>query len=117
MIRRPPRSTQSRSSAASDVYKRQGLFSRFCLRSWRRASGSRNIGHGQRQLEGGPMIGIDQPYRAAMGVEHGANDGEAHSGAAAVAPGGEKAVEDLVAVVGRDAFAVISDGYLQPDVL
>eukprot|EP00657_Telonema_sp_P-1_P000759 TRINITY_DN11484_c0_g1_i1.p1 TRINITY_DN11484_c0_g1~~TRINITY_DN11484_c0_g1_i1.p1 ORF type:complete len:112 (+),score=28.48 TRINITY_DN11484_c0_g1_i1:133-468(+) len=26
MIRRPPRSTQSRSSAASDVYKRQGLF-------------------------------------------------------------------------------------------
>ena len=27
MIRRPPRSTQSRSSAASDVYKRQGLTS------------------------------------------------------------------------------------------
>src|SRR5680860_1881303 len=26
MIRRPPRSTQSRSSAASDVYKRQALF-------------------------------------------------------------------------------------------
>ena len=26
MIRRPPRSTQSRSSAASDVYKRQSLF-------------------------------------------------------------------------------------------
>ena len=26
MIRRPPRSTQSRSSAASDVYKRQVLF-------------------------------------------------------------------------------------------
>src|SRR5450756_1927952 len=26
MIRRPPRSTQSRSSAASDVYKRQDLF-------------------------------------------------------------------------------------------
>eukprot|EP00657_Telonema_sp_P-1_P002841 TRINITY_DN165_c0_g1_i4.p1 TRINITY_DN165_c0_g1~~TRINITY_DN165_c0_g1_i4.p1 ORF type:complete len:128 (+),score=58.06 TRINITY_DN165_c0_g1_i4:137-520(+) len=25
MIRRPPRSTQSRSSAASDVYKRQGI--------------------------------------------------------------------------------------------
>src|SRR5450756_3176148 len=25
MIRRPPRSTQSRSSAASDVYKRQGF--------------------------------------------------------------------------------------------
>ena len=27
MIRRPPRSTQSRSSAASDVYKRQALWS------------------------------------------------------------------------------------------
>src|SRR5450756_3251305 len=26
MIRRPPRSTQSRSSAASDVYKRQGTY-------------------------------------------------------------------------------------------
>src|SRR5450756_2323118 len=26
MIRRPPRSTQSRSSAASDVYKRQAMF-------------------------------------------------------------------------------------------
>src|SRR5450756_2724751 len=26
MIRRPPRSTQSRSSAASDVYKRQGVY-------------------------------------------------------------------------------------------
>src|SRR5450756_2279895 len=26
MIRRPPRSTQSRSSAASDVYKRQGFW-------------------------------------------------------------------------------------------
>ena len=28
MIRRPPRSTQSRSSAASDVYKRQVFFSK-----------------------------------------------------------------------------------------
>src|SRR5680860_1292169 len=28
MIRRPPRSTQSRSSAASDVYKRQLLYAR-----------------------------------------------------------------------------------------
>ena len=26
MLRRPPRSTQGRSSAASDVYKRQGLY-------------------------------------------------------------------------------------------
>src|SRR5680860_572205 len=29
MIRRPPRSTQSRSSAASDVYKRQGSLDLF----------------------------------------------------------------------------------------
>src|SRR5450756_2911136 len=32
MIRRPPRSTQSRSSAASDVYKRQGAGGRRLLR-------------------------------------------------------------------------------------
>src|SRR5680860_1361413 len=32
MIRRPPRSTQSRSSAASDVYKRQDLRQRVCNR-------------------------------------------------------------------------------------
>src|SRR5680860_1572529 len=32
MIRRPPRSTQSRSSAASDVYKRQILVSAFLFR-------------------------------------------------------------------------------------
>eukprot|EP00657_Telonema_sp_P-1_P009880 TRINITY_DN412_c0_g1_i6.p1 TRINITY_DN412_c0_g1~~TRINITY_DN412_c0_g1_i6.p1 ORF type:complete len:123 (-),score=30.95 TRINITY_DN412_c0_g1_i6:205-573(-) len=31
MIRRPPRSTQSRSSAASDVYKRQSLVFLGCL--------------------------------------------------------------------------------------
>src|SRR5680860_47277 len=30
MIRRPPRSTQSRSSAASDVYKRQAMSDRSC---------------------------------------------------------------------------------------
>src|SRR5450756_1473621 len=35
MIRRPPRSTQSRSSAASDVYKRQGVMA---------AAMDRNIG-------------------------------------------------------------------------
>src|SRR5680860_971662 len=33
MIRRPPRSTQSRSSAASDVYKRQGVFTLVMLSS------------------------------------------------------------------------------------
>src|SRR5450756_3180655 len=34
MIRRPPRSTQSRSSAASDVYKRQLLYKEI-LRFWK----------------------------------------------------------------------------------
>ena len=32
MIRRPPRSTLDRSSAASDVYKRQGLFDNRTIR-------------------------------------------------------------------------------------
>ena len=36
MIRRPPRSTQSRSSAASDVYKRQG---RYYVYGWRISTG------------------------------------------------------------------------------
>ncbi len=48
-----------------------------------------------------PRSDSTQPDRAAMGVEHGANDGQAHSGAAAVAPGGEEAVEDL----GRGCWA------------
>src|SRR5450756_1247837 len=34
MIRRPPRSTQSRSSAASDVYKRQSTPSAFNTTTW-----------------------------------------------------------------------------------
>src|SRR5680860_1139647 len=43
MIRRPPRSTQSRSSAASDVYKRQGLLtSTFSDSGW----GSYGLGAG-----------------------------------------------------------------------
>eukprot|EP01016_Furgasonia_blochmanni_P046561 TRINITY_DN6729_c0_g1_i13.p3 TRINITY_DN6729_c0_g1~~TRINITY_DN6729_c0_g1_i13.p3 ORF type:complete len:111 (-),score=32.97 TRINITY_DN6729_c0_g1_i13:34-366(-) len=36
MIRRPPRSTQSRSSAASDVYKRQ-VYDMMCKYSFRQA--------------------------------------------------------------------------------
>eukprot|EP01016_Furgasonia_blochmanni_P046560 TRINITY_DN6729_c0_g1_i12.p2 TRINITY_DN6729_c0_g1~~TRINITY_DN6729_c0_g1_i12.p2 ORF type:complete len:108 (-),score=7.07 TRINITY_DN6729_c0_g1_i12:77-400(-) len=37
MIRRPPRSTQSRSSAASDVYKRQVVYDMMCKYSFRQA--------------------------------------------------------------------------------
>src|SRR5665809_7707 len=58
MIRRPPRSTQSRSSAASDVYKRQ-------IRAWLCVSPSRLLGdrctpriHGSPEhLYGVPGIG------------------------------------------------------------
>ena len=38
MIRRPPRSTQSRSSAASDVYKRQGYYEAH-INAWDVAAG------------------------------------------------------------------------------
>jgi len=60
-----------------------------------------------------------------MGVEHGAHDGQAHSGSTAIAARREEAVEYLAAVVGRDAFAIVGNldpqqiffapgGYLQP---
>src|SRR5450756_3188324 len=51
MIRRPPRSTQSRSSAASDVYKRQPSTeaSHYALTSIRKAK----IGSGQKVLVNG----------------------------------------------------------------
>ena len=41
MMRRPPRSTQSRSSAASDVYKRQVLYLAMCLSGYQRVG---NVG-------------------------------------------------------------------------
>ena len=41
MIRRPPRSTQSRSSAASDVYKRQPAYSTICTPPNRPASSTK----------------------------------------------------------------------------
>src|SRR5450756_347057 len=40
MIRRPPRSTQSRSSAASDVYKRQAQYGLRGSASWRKVGGT-----------------------------------------------------------------------------
>src|SRR5450756_1472568 len=44
MIRRPPRSTQSRSSAASDVYKRQAF--KYLFHSLRRAGGRGEVWRG-----------------------------------------------------------------------
>src|SRR5450756_2417316 len=58
MIRRPPRSTQSRSSAASDVYKRQGLRQGPLWRTATRAGVSRPLhpsrGHLQSPFAGSP---------------------------------------------------------------
>ena len=53
MIRRPPRSTQSRSSAASDVYKRQGQCRTGQRRLWRTStttSGLSDVGIKKRYL-------------------------------------------------------------------
>src|SRR5680860_695049 len=56
MIRRPPRSTQSRSSAASDVYKRQGtglLYGRWHRRGHREGEEAR-----RRQLMAGTPLSL-----------------------------------------------------------
>src|SRR5450631_3447007 len=74
---------------------------------------SQIIRHRDGQFERGALFGIDQPYRAAMGLQHGADDRKPHAGAAGLAAGGEEAVENLRPVVGRDAFAVVGDSYQQ----
>ena len=51
MIRRPPRSTLDRSSAASDVYKRQGVGILCDVGAWYR--GSVDVGHGSAGASGG----------------------------------------------------------------
>ena len=48
-----------------------------------------------------------------MGVEHGPNDRKTHTRAPAIAAGREKAVEDLCAVIGRNALAIVGDRYPQ----
>ena len=65
MIRRPPRSTQSSSSAASDVYKRQERFkaqrrtAKFCSAKCRNEAGRR------RRTGTGPQVGMVIEQRAA----------------------------------------------------
>ena len=54
MIRRPPRSTRVRSSAASDVYKRQGYF-----RAWADADFLQELG--QRDLPVKAFVGATDP--------------------------------------------------------
>src|SRR5450756_3073158 len=64
MIRRPPRSTQSRSSAASDVYKRQ----RSPGRSWApaRPTGSQRCDGVSRAGSSLSLIHISEPTRLGM---------------------------------------------------
>src|SRR5450756_2076568 len=57
MIRRPPRSTQSRSSAASDVYKRQGTAVARRYRLLRRWLAATRTGQSQ------PAPEFDEPRR------------------------------------------------------
>src|SRR5258708_38472676 len=66
-----------------------------------------------RELERRSLLDIEQADRAAVGVQHRANDGEAHSGSAAIAPRGKKAVEYLCPVVRGDAFAGVADLHQQ----
>src|SRR5450756_344346 len=58
MIRRPPRSTQSRSSAASDVYKRQRHTGVIGAAPWARHSRT-----GGRRLESGSTADTRTAYR------------------------------------------------------
>src|SRR5680860_11813 len=94
MIRRPPRSTQSRSSAASDVYKRQ-LYARAALfdrcrvgapNAWRRAKRRYAEGGSRRRNISPPMAaaaqrGIrDSSYEEAVSECVGVRIGEARRG-------------------------------------
>ena len=58
MIRRPPRSTLDRSSAASDVYKRQFLY-----RGPARTGGYPGFESGRAEYAGAPGGLRDQPHR------------------------------------------------------
>src|SRR5665213_2512323 len=62
MIRRPPRSTQSRSSAASDVYKRQLLLRRtlHTFKGSARMAGAMRLGEIAHQMES-RLVEVDTP--------------------------------------------------------
>src|SRR5450756_3014466 len=61
MIRRPPRSTQSRSSAASDVYKRQ------CLARGARVA-EREVCEAEMREPGGRLAEVRRPAEALHGA-------------------------------------------------
>ena len=67
MIRRPPRSTLDRSSAASDVYKRQDLYpaQRGCGRGREAADRRTDAGHGavEQPVLALSLIHISEPTR------------------------------------------------------
>ena len=61
MIRRPPTSTQSRSSAASDVYKRQSIYNVYGQEIWRKSLGKLDGGvhrtlWGGKDIQGEPVV-------------------------------------------------------------
>mgnify|MGYP007112055611 CR=1 FL=1 len=67
MIRRPPRSTQSRSSAASDVYKRQAVDHVAVVPGFGEGlDGGLDLGRGEGERAGDPglsLIHISEPTR------------------------------------------------------
>src|SRR5680860_1429253 len=70
MIRRPPRSTQSRSSAASDVYKRQvvnhGKYYNGSVNSETSGNGSCRVGHGWVECDAGHCSAVTTDGGIAM---------------------------------------------------
>src|SRR5450756_2304975 len=73
MIRRPPRSTQSRSSAASDVYKRQGTGHVFEYRgdAIRALSMEERMTICNMSIEGGARAGLIAPDETTFEYLHG----------------------------------------------
>src|SRR5450756_1252503 len=71
MIRRPPRSTQSRSSAASDVYKRQHHVEQLGLLEIARVSGLRH-----EYQAGGRHVALEHERRVEAGLVFVAADDE-----------------------------------------
>src|SRR5680860_1909441 len=82
MIRRPPRSTQSRSSAASDVYKRQ---------AYSRRADEEDVGRLGHEAQGGQLVDqgpIDRGLGLEVEVLEAPGGGEARKAQAAGQPTG-----------------------------
>eukprot|EP00831_Metopus_contortus_P043578 TRINITY_DN3497_c0_g1_i12.p2 TRINITY_DN3497_c0_g1~~TRINITY_DN3497_c0_g1_i12.p2 ORF type:complete len:118 (+),score=25.47 TRINITY_DN3497_c0_g1_i12:91-444(+) len=66
MIRRPPRSTQGVSSAASDVYKRQGINAEYMGRGYERRISYSNLQNDSRLIYGHCEV-LRKPYNLIQG--------------------------------------------------